>query len=291
MIHTYGITQQGAYHVEKDLPCQDAHYIHVLSDHYAIIAVADGLGSEKFSDIASKIAVKTSVLFCADHITEASSEPEIIDIIKRSFSRAKIDIDAQAEADSNDVCEYDTTLALAVYRNGTVLFGNAGDSGIVVLNQDGLYESITTQQRDENGYVFPLCFEDHWSFGSKNNVSSVLLATDGMLETLFPYLLRNEKTTIYVALARFFMDEQSLHFNELGDSQVQKNIDDFISSITPSQVNDDKTVAVMLDTDFPSTLQPNDYYVTPDWKSLKEKHDEIFQRTAYPQRYISNTEE
>ena len=71
MIYYYGVTQQGTYHIEHDLVCQDAHYCKVINDHFAIAAVADGLGSEKYSDVASKIASKTScskaflkVFFC-----------------------------------------------------------------------------------------------------------------------------------------------------------------------------------------------------------------------------------
>ena len=54
MIFHYGITQQGHYHIKNNLPCQDAHEFKLISDNFAIGAVADGLGSELYSDIASK---------------------------------------------------------------------------------------------------------------------------------------------------------------------------------------------------------------------------------------------
>lgn len=290
MLYSYGITQIGSYHVEKDLVCQDAHFIRKLSDHFAVAAVADGLGSESRSDIASKIAAEQSVSYCVEHLNETSSDQEMLQTIHEAFKTAFQEIQNTAKSANEELTEYDTTLSLAVYRDGRLFYGNSGDSGIVVLHSDGLYESVTEQQRDENGYVYPLCFEDKWVFGLKENVSSVFLATDGMLETLFPYLLRNETVTIYVALARFFMDERLLDFEKIGENGVRQKMDAFIASISPTQVNDDKTVLVMVDTDYPSELQADEYYSTPDWAMLKEKHDEAFRRAAYPDLYANNGE-
>lgn len=52
-----------------------------------------------------------------------------------------------------------------------------------------LYCKVTEQQRDSYGRVFPLYFgNEKWVFGKcEKAVASVLLATDGMFETLFPY--------------------------------------------------------------------------------------------------------
>ena len=44
MIYHYGITQQGYYHVQKEIVCQDAHYFELINPNYAIAAVADGVG-------------------------------------------------------------------------------------------------------------------------------------------------------------------------------------------------------------------------------------------------------
>ena len=73
------------------------------------------------------------------------------------------------------------------------------------------------------GRVFPLCFEDSWVFGAyEKEVAAVFLATDGMLETLFPVLLRSQPVSIYVALAQYFVDRERLNFEELGENAVAK---------------------------------------------------------------------
>ncbi len=290
MIYSYGTTQQGAYHVKNDTPCQDAHFFKKINDSFAIGAVADGLGSQQFSDIASKIAAETSVEYCAENINESMDSDAILSVIKDSFAHALSSIEKRIAEDGNPIDQYDTTLALAVYRDGTVYFGNSGDSGIVVLNGNGTFENITEQQRDENGCVYPLCFgADYWVFGKKETVASVLLATDGIYETLFPYLLYGEDVNIYVALANFLMSNESLGFTAENSDTVNEKISAFIANIPGEQVSDDKTILVMLDDSIPVSKQPEDYYAMPDWTALKKKRDEEYKRKAYP--HLFNNEE
>lgn len=283
MVHHYGVRQQGSYHVKNNIVCQDAYHIQYIDERFAIGAVADGLGSELYTDIASKIAAEQSVAYCAQSIQKGNSAEKILKVIKEAFRFSLNTINDTAKSNGHDVDQYDTTLALAVYCNGNVYFGNSGDSGIVVLNQDGTYESVTTQQRDENGCVFPLYFgEEKWEFGTKENVASVFLATDGMYETLFPYLLQGNDVPIYVALAHYLMSEESLNFSNTDDKEVEAHMSAFVQSIPGDQVSDDKTVLVMLDTEVAVTKQPPEYYQSPDWEALKRKRDEEYKRAAYP---------
>ena len=286
MIHYYEVTQQGAYHKKNSIVCQDYHAVKVLGEHFSVAAVADGLGSEIYSDVASKIAAEESVDYVCQNLNEKSTTEDIIKTIKDAFSFCLNRINDKAKEDSNDADQYDTTLALAVYRNETVYFGNSGDSGIVVMNKDGTFETITTQQRDQNGCVFPLFFgEEKWEFGTHENVASVFLATDGMYETLFPYLLKGENVSIYAALANYLMSPDSLNYDECSDEDIQKRMEDFIGNIPGNQVSDDKTVVVMLDSSVNINKQPDEYYQSPDWASLKKKRDEEYKKAAYPHLY------
>lgn len=283
MIYSYAVSQQGTYHVKHDIVCQDAFAKKIIGDRYAVCAVADGLGSELYTDIASKIAADSAVAYCAEQITLQDDASAILRIIKESFLHALARIRARAAKDGNDFNEYDTTLALAVFRNGTLFWGNAGDSGMVVCKTDGTYSPVTHQQRDENGCVFPLVFGDEkWEFGVTNDVATVLLATDGMYETLFPYLLKNEPVEIYVALARYLMDKDVLGYGIEDEASVQGKMESFLASIPGEQVSDDKTVAVLIDASVAVSAQPEAYYAVPDWKALKEKRDREFRKAAYP---------
>lgn len=292
MIYHYGTTQQGTYHVEKGIVCQDAHSFKLINEHFAIAAVADGLGSESHSDIASQTAVKISVEHCANSIQENDTEEKILSIIKESFSKSLEEINIIATSNNDDIDQYDTTLVVVVYINGNVYFGNAGDSGVVVLNKNGKYEALTTQQRDEDGHVFPLWFgEEKWVFGKKENVASVFMATDGMYETLFPFLLKGTDDPLYVALAHYMMSDECVGFTSQPAEDIQQKMEDFIANIPGNQVNDDKTVLVMYDSNIIPEKLEDDYYKSPDWVELKKKHDEEYRRLAYPNMYKKDNKE
>ena len=197
MIYSYGVTLPGTYHVKNDIVCQDAHSIVKCGDDFVIAAVADGLGSETHSDIASKIAAELSTEYCRQNLTQESNADEILSVISMSFANAQRAIEEEAESNNHDINQYDTTLSLAVLINETLYYGHSGDGGIVALTTEGRYEKVTEQQRDAEGYVFPLFFEDMWVFEQYDRkVCSVFLATDGIYETLFPYLIRKEPATI-----------------------------------------------------------------------------------------------
>lgn len=283
MIYAYGITVQGTFHIKNDIVCQDSHKIIRCNENLVLAAVADGLGTEMYTDIASSIAVDKAIGYCKTNISESCSGNEILHIIRDSFSAALQAVNAEAESQGNDLSQYDTTLTLAVLLKETLFYGHSGDSGIVVLATDGLYEKVTSQQRDENGYVFPLCFNDRWVFAEyTKTVASVFIATDGMLETLFPFLIRNESVSIHIALAKFFMDNKMVRIDIDGEDAVQSRIEDFVKNIPDELVNDDKTVVVLINTSSNITSQPYEYYREPNWADLKRKHDEEWKRILYP---------
>jgi len=283
MIYAYGISLEGTYHIKNNIVCQDAHAVEKCNNNMVIAAVADGLGSAEHSEIGSRMAADITTVYCKENITLNSTTENILETIKASFLKAQAAIGKEADANSHSVEQYDTTLSLAVLVNDALFYGHSGDSGIVALTIEGLYEKVTEQQRDEDNRVFPLFFEDKWVFGHfDKKVCSVLLATDGMLEPLFPFLIKNESVNIHVNLTKFFMDNRSLCIDEDGESSVRARIEEFMKNIPDEQVNDDKTVVVLVNTAVESALQPDEYYQEPNWAELKRKHDEEWKRLAYP---------
>lgn len=291
MIYAYGVTQQGTYHVKKNIVCQDAHRIVKCGDSCMIAAVADGLGSEEHSDVASKLAVEISTDYCKERLGSAATDNQILELIRNSFALAQQEIEKTAEKNGHDLDQYDTTLSLAILKGDVLYYGHSGDSGIVVLTASGLYQKATEQQRDEEGRVFPLYFGDEkWLFAKyPESVASVFLATDGMLETLFPVYLRSESVNIYVALARYFMDAEVLQIVKIGEDAVREKIGAFMDSIPDAQVNDDKTVVVLVNPDVSVKAQLPEYYAEPDWTELKRRYDEAWRRAAYPHLFKDET--
>ena len=293
MIISYGISRQGAYHVKNGTVCQDAYIITRINDTAAVAAVADGLGSELYSDIASKIAVKEATGFFVANYQEPMNDEEIIGTIRSSFEIAQCKIEEEAKKSGHEIDQYDTTLSFAFMRDDSLFFGHIGDSGIIAMTCDGRVEKVTEQQRDEYGRVFPLFFGEQKSvFGKFNEkIASVLLATDGILETFTPVLIKDEPVCLYVALARFFMDVKALGAETEGEEGIQRKITEFIDSIPEESVNDDKTVVVMTNTMEINYLQQESYYSVPDWEELERKRKEKWRREAYPHLYADEDAE
>ena len=288
MIYAYGITLDGKYHVKNNIPNQDAFKIVKCNKNTVIAAVADGLGSAEHSDIASKLAVEKSVAHCEKNIPHTKSKDELLPIIKESFLLAQNAIEDEAKTKEHDITKYDTTLTLVIFCEDTLFFGHSGDSGIVALTTEGLYKKVTEQQRDESSCVFPLFFKDKWIFEEyKDKVSSVFLATDGILETLFPIYIRNEKLNIHITLAQYFMDNRKLEIEKNGEEVVAKEIESFLDQIPEEQVNDDKTIVVLINTEVETKQQPDDYYKEPNWDELRRKFDEAYKMAAYPHLYAN----
>lgn len=291
MMKSYGITLQGTYHKKINLICQDYHCIKKINDDLIIASVADGLGSEEHSDIASKIASEKSVEYCSKEFKNDLSTDEVLDIIKKSFLYSLAEIEKYVKEKNDNLNQYDTTLCLVIFSKDIVFYGQSGDSGAVILQKNGIYEKLTEQQRDENGYVFPLiCGEEKWVFGSKNDIASVLLATDGVLELLFPSLLFGENPNIYVALAQYFMDNKSLGFGEISDEEIKEKRKFFLEKLSDDQINDDKTLVVLNNINIIVNRQEESYYSVPDWQALKKKKEEEFRRLAYPHLFKEEQE-
>lgn len=295
MVYHYEFSIIGPYHVKNNIVCQDSHLVRTVNlpdseETVMVAAVADGLGSAAFSDIGSCLAVSESVDHCVSFLEKNchlfSKEDIIYDVMKESFRLAKKSIEIRAKKDGNDEKDYDTTLDLVIYAQGTVYFAHAGDSGILVYTEEGIYAPLTKQVRDDLGRVFPLCFEESWFFGrKKEKIASVLLCTDGIWDLFFPSLLRNEENPLYVAQAAFFMDPQDLGYGKESPEEIAIFMESYVRDIPENKVNDDKTVVVLCSDSVSVTKQPESYYARPDWAKIQAESQKKFLYEAYPHLY------
>lgn len=276
MIHFYSACMAGPYHIDNNIPCQDSRYIKQRDDGVTVAACADGLGSEIYSDIGSQLGSYNAVVYCAEHYEPNMTTEEVLHLIKVSFVNAyKVVLDKAAEM-GEDIDQFDSTLCLIIYDGENVWYGQSGDSGMVVRLTNGMYFPITEQQRDDDGNVFPLCSgPDYWVFGKvEGSVSSVMLMTDGVWEQICHPLLRKESVKVNTSLIAPFMERTETDQDEIDG--VQKACEGFLANFPRDQIDDDKTVVILYNTDNPATKMPVEYYLYPDWNRLKEKNREIF---------------
>jgi len=279
----------GSSHEKKGSVCQDANKIISLYDGKLIIAaVADGVGSCKYSDVASKIAVDIATKYCQIMITKNRKNLKNFDFVKvieEAFIQAELHIEKKSLQDDQPISEYDTTLDLVIYYGGSyVFYGHCGDGGIIGLTDKGDYIKITTVQKKDGIYVIPLRSgskdkNNTWVFGSTKYIfASVLLATDGVYDLFFPYLLKGQPVEIYIPLIQYFMDNNGLNVSEKTIDEITRNRMDFLNSKECEHVTDDKTMVVLINEKVKPKRKDANYYAEPDWEKLQLE----WNKKAYP---------
>jgi len=255
-----------------------------MDNGWVIAAVADGVGSCKYSDVAAQMAVEIAVQSCAGSINSGTASDGLLQIIEKAFAQAEREIDKHSLAQGHPLSEYDTTLSLAIYDGTKITYGHCGDGGIIGLNYEGDYVQITSPQKQEGMYVIPLrAGVTTWIIGSTDGeFASVLLATDGVYDVFFPYLLKGQPVEVYVPLIRYFMDNNILNISESNNKLIGQERLDFICSDACSSITDDKTIMVLVNGDVKPKEKPPEFYAEPDWDVLQYE----WNKKAYPHLYV-----
>jgi len=278
-----GASHRGKSHESSGTVCQDAHF-YLVRPGFIIAAVADGLGSSKHSDVASKIAARGTVDYCAGKINGRMKENEILPVIKSAFDHVDFAIKQTA---GDDLDDYDTTLTLAVFIQDDLYYGHAGDSGIIALRSDGIFEEVTEQQlgsgHGKERPVYPLAARSNWVFGRYGHKTrAIFLMTDGIINKAVPPLLENQRYKLDNAYLYY------LYHNLCKKTDIDEWINDSLSRVLPQEVNyDDKTLVAVVCGTAKIKLQPKEYYEFPDedeWNALREEQ----KKQLYPYKYPSS---
>lgn len=271
MIISYNANMAGPYHIDAGLPCQDSFAVKRGQGSFIVAAVADGLGSELYSDIGSSVAATAAVNYCAENIGTGVSFDEIKNVMSDGMMYAYKAVLARAEEEAHDPDEYDTTLCICVYDGKNLYYAQSGDSGMVALLESGEYRRVTTQQRNKEGCVFPLCWgPEKWEFGYvEEAVSSVMLMTDGVFEQLCPPLMRGKEIDINIPLAKKFMDQFECNEDTVSDLEVAAC--KYLENYPRELLDDDKSIVVLINTARKPAAMSEEYYAIPDWKALYEE--------------------
>ena len=279
----------GPYHLEKGIECQDSYYCKDLSNRVVIAAVADGLGSEKYSKIGSEIASRVAVEYIASLYSSNMKPEKVKRLINNSFVYAYRSVLEAAEEMEESHDEFDTTLCLAILDNQHLYYGQSGDSGMIALLRDGAYINVVRPQNDEDGNVFPLCCGPKvWEFGEiEEPVISVMLMTDGIYARLVNTLIKYEERSfgkrhieVNVPFAEMLMRRTEHTDEEV--NELQEQLISFFDRYPKEKIDDDKTLVLIFDPDNPAGRMPDEYYRPADYDALYQKAlKEMHQRLGY----------
>ncbi|MBP5761755.1 MAG: protein phosphatase 2C domain-containing protein [Lachnospiraceae bacterium] len=278
--------------------CQDASDCRTLDNGIVIAAIADGLGSSRYSDVASKIAVGTVLSYLADNLPAAWYEATIISVLRDAFGKALESIRTVAQENCRDESDYDTTLTAAVYNSRNIIFGHVGDGGIIALSSSGDYSILTTAQKGEEFNVTtPLrAGSDKWTFGrSETDVCAFVMMTDGLFDVACPWILSKTEQPVYINFVRSFIDNNVINARTSEDfNALQKEIEDYLSGEDLKNVSDDITVVGVINTGLPPAVKQEEYYSEPDFdKLMHENREKLYKqdRSGSETEMITESEE
>lgn len=284
MISSYCFSLKGRNHIKNQMPCHDSSLIKDISSSWKIAVVADGVGSCKHAEIASDIAAKeVAELIKKQFPPYASDDCAYFSVIHAAMHGAANAIERYVEEnDPGNEMEYQTTLSVAIMSSKCLYYGNAGDSGIIALDDQGNYHLVTKKQNDEFGRVYAIPTNRFFEIGKANYIPvAVLCMTDGLFDNVAPRTLRNNNFPVNVPFANMFIT-YALGLEQFKEPEIVENCKNALIKYLQSDeckfMTDDLSVAALVNTN--SDLQKKDIkWENPQIDIYALKWDEV---SVYP---------
>jgi hypothetical protein len=243
--HISGASVQGTSHLEKNVPCQDAHACLLTTRGDLLLAVADGAGSAERSQEGAGIAVKQIIASLESALQNGTpdTEPNWQALITQAFGDALQAVIQYADSDNAPLNAFATTLACAVVSNDWLAVGQIGDGAVVAQDADGnLFLTARPQRGEYANEAYFLTMPDGLSYlsihTSRQFIRSLVLTTDGLLRLAF-------KLPDYEPSPQFF--QPLLAFTAAADDpeQARSDLAAFLDSErVNSRTDDDKTLVL-----------------------------------------------
>ena len=287
----FGFCKTGKSHIERGVECQDKCCVNSVEKDgktVLILSIADGLGSCKHSAIGAGIATQTSCEAVKNCIIESDRQLEEITIasIKKAMQAAYEMVESKAFENSESSDLYCSTLTIAVYDGCSLYIGHAGDDGVVVLSNSGLYALVTARHKGEEiNSVYPLQSKETWEFLKVRDITGVILATDGVLDSFVRDYRENWRI--------FFPVLQPLITRDLNSAEKVQNLKEDYAEYMDSEsyrsiVRDDLTFLAAINT---KTVVKTNFkeFDLDEWIEQTKRFRLDFYNTLYPDKIISDS--
>jgi hypothetical protein len=236
----------GTKHIKSETPCQDYSAYKVIDQESVIIgAVSDGMGSAKFSEIGSKLAVRTTLKYLHkvavwrykvdENTWKKHCEKLLIEV------RNKLNIYAQKkEVNIDDLA---CTLIAFVATPQRLVAMQIGDGLIVVRSNDEDYELLFQPDKgeflNETTPVTSSTAVGEMLFCVKSKAYDfICAATDGV-----EHLGLDKKTQKWKPYEKFFQGLEESIFSNNTLQHKEREVDDFLNDENLNKrTDDDKTL-------------------------------------------------
>lgn len=304
-ILSYNFSIQGQSHKERNTVCQDSSlaYIHGA---WHMLAVADGVGSCAHSDEASKVAIEAVRRFTDSAFPLRGNDDDYLALVRTAAHYAANALDKYVFKNNGKPEDFQTTLALALYNGRDVYYANAGDSGILAMDDNGCYHILSTQQDTEYGEVIPLSSRSFEVGKADFCAAAVLCMTDGLLEWCCPVSLKKHKFKVNVPRVSIIAPDKIWFGEEESDDKMMESIsanaqellagfstrvfsddhyDETYGDLSEKNLRDDLSVAAAVNTD---VLFESVQWESPAKKTALESFQEHYESlcSLYPTRAV-----
>jgi hypothetical protein len=242
---------RGTSHEASDAPCQDAHRTEILAaktDAPLVIAVSDGAGSARVSEIGARIAVTA---ICEQAEAWFASGHTIRDIDRSVFvgwlSGVREQIAERAAESLSEMRDFACTLLIAIIGSEEAAFAQLGDGAIVVLTKEQEWSWIFWPQHGPYANTTNFITEDsalerfECEVGSKRRIDEVAVFTDGIEQLVLDHKGRAAHDPFFNRM--FPPLRESLVSG--ADTELSKHLAGYLTSPTVTgRTNDDATLVL-----------------------------------------------
>jgi hypothetical protein len=249
-----GASVAGTGHIERNIPCQDAHRIWYGPGVEIVLAVADGAGSAAHAELGSTEAVELGVgVMWAHFLRRPGARANIYLAVKNAFATIRDEMERYAAQKLISLDSLATTLTIVVVMPDCIAVAQTGDGLVATINDLGELKSLAQPQSGEHAN------ETFFITGSGG-------ATPGFVEVYAPAPAAVAVLTDgLVPMAADFKDHKPYpgFFEPMFDavsqssdaSALQKHLETFLmSDRVNSRTNDDKTLVLAVRKDVPIHL-------------------------------------
>jgi hypothetical protein len=243
----FGGSVTGRSHIQFNIPCQDSYAFKILPSGECIIAVADGLGSAKKSEIGAKTAVKTAIEVGESIITEKKNEGISYDeVLREIIISSRSALETQAIEDKCSLRDLACTIIVVLFLESDIFVAHIGDGAVVAKTREELILISEPEETEYVNEVVPLTSEK-WDVSLRitskiSNIECVAVFTDGCQ---WASLSKTQK--IWKPYEGFFNPlfeyAQELEHLEQGESEVKELL---ISKKLSETSEDDKTLLILV---------------------------------------------
>ncbi|MBP2132489.1 hypothetical protein J2128_000410 [Methanomicrobium sp. W14] len=248
-----GAKTTGASHIKKGLSCQDAWTSEIPREDSAAIAVADGLGSARYSEKGAEIAVRTATESIKKHFMTVYDEnitsadiTSNVSIIEEAFLSSVSAIEKYSIENKVPKKELACTLIVILVYKKSVSIGQVGDGGVVGQSYSGKIKLLSEPAESEYINEVTPVTSDKWRESlriSQNipDIKNIAAFTDGCQRAVL--IKENDFYKPYVPFFRPFFEyaEKSHDKKELSD-----DIGEFLLSGKINEVSDDDKTLVAI---------------------------------------------